>query len=582
MDAIPPDGFPTENGSTRPQFFHTPGPDRVLQTPPNTAARGDDIPRQSNGFLNFENPNGYRINTAQRQTVESWFANFENTFFDDSKWLDPVDGYRQFVDTQDVATYFLLLNLARQSDGLLISVFPWVSSGDRQLHMGPMWDFNNGVYDRAGNPRTTKYFRSDRLWYRRLFRDPSWERELRDRWFELRSGPLSNANMAAIIDRQSATVTTGLANAQGITTASWNARLRAMKNFLQQRSDWLDGQYFAPPQFDLPPANVPRGIAVTLTDPTNSRGTLFLTADGSDPASSTTATDVTENPFPILETTTLKARTRNTSGEWSALASATYTVGPLASRSNLAVSEIHYNPAGPSEDTEFIELVNTSDNSTVQLTGTTISGAVSFTFPVGSTLEPGARILVVKNPDAFTAAYGADLPVAGTYTGNLRNSGETLTVTASNTRTISEFTYADAPPWPTTPDGAGPSLVAVTTANPNTPTHWRPSTAPGGNPGTSDALPPFTGDPLADTDADAIPDLLEHALGTDPASPGPHPLIITRSTLTFTAAPNADDVILTLESSPDLKSWTPIPTPQFPLELTTLPHPHLRLRATQR
>ena len=62
MDPIPVEGFPAENGATTPQFFHTAGPNRIQSTPPNVSGSGDDIPRQYNAFINFEDPNGYKIN----------------------------------------------------------------------------------------------------------------------------------------------------------------------------------------------------------------------------------------------------------------------------------------------------------------------------------------------------------------------------------------------------------------------------------------------------------------------------------------------------------------------------------------
>ena len=51
--------------------------------------------------------------------------------------------------------------------------------------------------------------------------DPAFQREYEDRWFELREGPLSNANIAAIIDKQALTITSGLADQQsGLSAAS--------------------------------------------------------------------------------------------------------------------------------------------------------------------------------------------------------------------------------------------------------------------------------------------------------------------------------------------------------------------------
>ncbi|MFT5856969.1 MAG: hypothetical protein ACI8XO_004226 [Verrucomicrobiales bacterium] len=273
MDAIPPGGFPAENGATSPQFFHTAGPNRTQQTAPNQPGGGDDIPRQYNAYINFESPNGYRINPAQRATIEDWFREFEDVFYDDAVWRDPVNGYRKYLNTRDFIDYFHLLNLAKQGDGLLISMFPWVSSGERKLHMGPMWDFNNGAYGSTTN--SPLYFRKDRLWYPRLFQDPDYNREYVDRWYELRRGPLADDNMDGIIDRQSAEITAGLASAQG--ASGWSGRLSTMKANLRNRAAWLDSQFFAPPEISE--------IAgfVTLNNASGTPGTIFYTTDGSDP-----------------------------------------------------------------------------------------------------------------------------------------------------------------------------------------------------------------------------------------------------------------------------------------------------------
>ena len=72
MDPVPETGFPAENGAISPQFFRTAGPNRILQTTANNpAVVGDDLPQQSNGFLNFDSPGGYRVNAAQRAAIRA-------------------------------------------------------------------------------------------------------------------------------------------------------------------------------------------------------------------------------------------------------------------------------------------------------------------------------------------------------------------------------------------------------------------------------------------------------------------------------------------------------------------------------
>ncbi|MGB1888921.1 MAG: CotH kinase family protein, partial [Akkermansiaceae bacterium] len=171
MDSIPVGGYPTENGSTRPQLFHTRGPNRVSQTSANSAGSGDDIPRQSNGYLNFDNPSGYRITATQRAAIEDWFVEFEDVLYDNSQWLDPINGYRKYLDPTDFVEYFMFNNLSRNGDGMLISMFPW-KGDDGKLRMGPAWDYNWSSYYVGGGPTGTFRHRGDRLWYRRLFDDP--------------------------------------------------------------------------------------------------------------------------------------------------------------------------------------------------------------------------------------------------------------------------------------------------------------------------------------------------------------------------------------------------------------------------
>ncbi len=243
MDAEYEGGWPAPNGATQPQFFHTAGPNRDLQTPPNTPSRGDDIPRQSNGFLNFDNPNGYKINTAQRAAIENWFVGFEDVLYDNGLWRDPVNGYRQYLDDQDFVDYFILNVLTRNGDGLLISLFPW-KGDDGKLRMGPAWDYNWSAYYVSGGATGSSMHRADRLWYGRLFQDPDFEQLYKARWHELRQGPMSNQAIEAIIDGQAADISPEKALLNGLSSeAEWTSRLDRMKSWLTDRADWLDTRY---------------------------------------------------------------------------------------------------------------------------------------------------------------------------------------------------------------------------------------------------------------------------------------------------------------------------------------------------
>ena len=180
-----------------------------------------------------------------------------------------------------------------------------------------------------------------------------------------------------------------------------------------------------------------------------------------------------------------------------------------ASAANLAISEIHYHPlagdkpggevGGDADFFEFIELVNTSDE-TIDLTDVAFDDGIDFAFPWLASLAPGEVAVLAKNLDLFHSRYGNDIPVAGTYAGQLSNNGERIRLKAADGNVISEFTYDDQGLWDAAADGAGPSLEIVALgASPSLATSWRASTAAGGTPGVVTAASgsaDFNGDSL--------------------------------------------------------------------------------------
>ena len=217
-------------------------------------------------------------------------------------------------------------------------------------------------------------------------------------------------------------------------------------------------------------------------------------------------------------------------GVWSALNQAKFIVGFPAEAGNLVISEIHYNPSGQSEENEFIELMNISDQ-TIQLTGVSFSAGIQYNFEDDATLEPMTRI--VLRP--------------GEYTGQLDNGGENITLLDANGNIIESFRYNDKSPWPETPDGNGPSLVRIAPKhrlNPGLPFSWRPSVQNNGNPGSSDATS-FEGE-----------DLMEYAFGT---SSNIHFEIKDNFLqIHYSKRLSADDLVFKIQSSENLKNWTDI------------------------
>lgn len=129
----------------------------------------------------------------------------------------------------------------------------------------------------------------------------------------------------------------------------------------------------------------------------------------------------------------------------------------------IAINEIMYAPAAP--DAEYVELYNTSSNTTFDLSGWEFKG-LSYTFPAGSLLSPNRFLVLAANRAAFAATYGATIPVFDTFSGTLQGNGETLSLikpgtNAANDLVIAKVRYESSLPWPTNAAGTGRSLQLI-------------------------------------------------------------------------------------------------------------------------
>ncbi|NQU23007.1 MAG: lamin tail domain-containing protein, partial [Candidatus Nealsonbacteria bacterium] len=136
----------------------------------------------------------------------------------------------------------------------------------------------------------------------------------------------------------------------------------------------------------------------------------------------------------------------------------------------LLITEINYHPYEPTAAElaingdfdknafEFIELTNTGGEA-LDLSYMELRGGIEYTFPPGTMLAAGERIVVVENPLAFEARYGADVNTIGPYDQRLNDGGELLSVLDVYDRTLFEFDYNDEGDWPGRADGKGATLV---------------------------------------------------------------------------------------------------------------------------
>jgi hypothetical protein len=183
-------------------------------------------------------------------------------------------------------------------------------------------------------------------------------------------------------------------------------------------------------------------------------------------------------------------------------------------------------PGGLDNDVdEFIELRNLSA-STVNLFDSLrpantwrLRGGVDFDFPTGATIPAGGYALMVHfDPaDAPTAAafrsrfnVPASVPLYGPVEGQLDNSGERVRLFQPDEPEggevpyvlVDEVEYGSSFPWPSAPDGVGPTLQRiVATAFGNDPTNWTGVGPSPGAPYVPGGTPPSVVTPPVNTTA---------------------------------------------------------------------------------
>ncbi len=138
-------------------------------------------------------------------------------------------------------------------------------------------------------------------------------------------------------------------------------------------------------------------------------------------------------------------------------------------RGNIVLNEIMFRPLVP--DAEYVEILNRSTNFSYDLSGWRLNGA-DYTFPDGTLILPRQILLLARDRTAFTNAYGTNITIFSTFSGNLQASGETLSLLkpgpgGTNDTVIDKVRYEGTLPWPYGLPGTLSSMQLIDAAQDN-------------------------------------------------------------------------------------------------------------------
>jgi hypothetical protein len=128
--------------------------------------------------------------------------------------------------------------------------------------------------------------------------------------------------------------------------------------------------------------------------------------------------------------------------------------------SSIVINEINYNAASDFDPEDWVELYN-NYGSDIDVSGWIFKDENDipfYYFPAGTIIPTGGYLIICRDTSAFKTYF----PNVNHYIGDLgfglSGSGELVRLYDSDMELVDAFTYNDEAPWPTEPDGNGPTL----------------------------------------------------------------------------------------------------------------------------
>ncbi len=141
----------------------------------------------------------------------------------------------------------------------------------------------------------------------------------------------------------------------------------------------------------------------------------------------------------------------------------------LTTNAQIVFTEIHYHPvempAFNADGTpvlqltndihEFVEIQNIS-GSTIDISGWTLGGGISYAFPTNTVIASGAFQVIANNPSRLATVYGLNVTnVLGPYSGHLGNDSDTVRLLDLSGNMIDAVSYSSEFPWAQSADALG-------------------------------------------------------------------------------------------------------------------------------
>ncbi len=156
----------------------------------------------------------------------------------------------------------------------------------------------------------------------------------------------------------------------------------------------------------------------------------------------------------------------------------------------IVINEINYNSSNLFDSGDWIEIYNRSAQA-IDISDWTFTDSAddhTFTFPDCTIIAADQYLVLVEDDSAFTSRFPAVTNYIGEMNFGLNGAGEFIKLVDDVGQIIDSLTYDDTSPWPTAPDGNGPTLELKNPAWDNSQGENWMSSAGYGSPGKENSV----------------------------------------------------------------------------------------------
>ncbi|MCL2771898.1 MAG: CotH kinase family protein [Oscillospiraceae bacterium] len=206
-------------------------------------------------FFSIKQPGAKNMSEDAYNYISDYVNKAEDALFSDD-FTDPNKGYRAYIDPSTYIDWYIVNELFKQVDADFYTSVYMYKPRDGKLCMGPIWDFDLGAGNanyRGGDDPTGWYVR-DCDWFTRLFEDPAFVQEFKDRWNYVKTHYFNRMferidSTAALLDKSQAMnfakwKILGVyvwPNADGFQSrTTYQDEVDFLKTWLKARIDWMD------------------------------------------------------------------------------------------------------------------------------------------------------------------------------------------------------------------------------------------------------------------------------------------------------------------------------------------------------